>query len=135
MEHVAAIYTVAAGVAPVDDEPLVAHDAIQFADNSSLLQPSATQFLDVLAAVLRANPPVTVDIRGYTDGVDDAGAKLTLSQHRVDAVAAYLTAQGVAAERLVARGFGASFPVAPDDTEAGRAKNRRVEFTLHHLLG
>lgn len=135
MDHVVARHTIAAAAPLVDEEPLLAHDAIQFPPNSAQLQPPAIEFLDVLAEVLRANPSVTIDIRGYTDGAGNPASNLTLSQNRVDAIAFHLVSKGIAPERLTATGYGSAFPVAPDDTEAGRAKNRRVEFTLHHLLG
>jgi outer membrane protein OmpA-like peptidoglycan-associated protein len=134
-ERVRGEYQVVGGAPVVSQEPLYAHDATQFAPGSAVLQPATTQFLDLLAAVLVANPAVTVHVRGYTDGVGQADADLLLSQQRVDAVAAYLASKGVAVGRLTATGFGAAYPVAPDDTEAGRAANQRVEFTLHHLLG
>ncbi len=134
-DHVVATHVISPNTPLVDEDPLEAHDAVQFPTGSAELQPAAIEFLDLLAEVVRANPGVTLDIRGYTDDVGDAATNLTLSQNRVDAIAFHLIGRGIAPERLTATGFGPAFPVAPNDTEVGRAKNRRVEFTLHHLLG
>lgn len=133
-DRVLADYTVAPGVPRVGDEVLTAPEAMQFDAGSAELQPAATQFLDMLAAFLTANPHVTVDIGAYTDDVGAADANLSLTQARVAAVMGYLDARGVPADRLAGTGYGESAPIADNSTEAGRALNRRVEFTLHHLL-
>lgn len=67
---------------------------------------------------------------GHSDSVGTDEANLTMSQKRADAVAARLTQLGVAADSLIAKGYGQSRPVADNSTEEGRAKNRRIEFTV-----
>ena len=134
-DHVVARYVIAAAAPLPEAEPMYAFEALQFAPNSTALQPAAVAFLDQLGAVLVANPTATLEIFGHTDGVGPADSNLALSQARVDAIAAHLIGAGVAPERLTAIGQGEAFPLAPDDTEEGRAKNRRIELMLHHLLG
>ena len=69
-------------------------------------------------------------IGGYTDNVGDAKANLRLSRARANSVKVFLVKRGVNAKRLIARGYGETKPIAPNTTEAGRQKNRRIEFTV-----
>jgi outer membrane protein OmpA-like peptidoglycan-associated protein len=85
---------------------------------------------DVVDALLQ-NPQLgVVRIEGHSDGSGDKESNKNLSQQRAEAVLEYLVAHGVPAARLQAEGFGGERPVAPNDTEEGRAKNRRVEFVI-----
>jgi outer membrane protein OmpA-like peptidoglycan-associated protein len=126
---------VAAGAPLVDEEPLLAPEAIPFAPNSAALPASSAGFLDTLARLLLQNPTLEIDIRAYTNGVGPAESNLVLSQQRADMIYLYLLASGVAAERMTATGYGEGVPIADDATEDGRNRNRRVEFTLRDLLG
>jgi OOP family OmpA-OmpF porin len=78
-----------------------------------------------------AAPEVRVEVAGHTDSTGSAATNVRLSEARAAAVRAYLARRGVAPDRMVARGYGSSRPVAPNATAAGRARNRRVE--LHRL--
>jgi OOP family OmpA-OmpF porin len=69
--------------------------------------------------------------RGHTDAVGDPAANLRLSQDRADAVVRWLVLAGVSSDRLEAVGYGDTRPVAENDTDAGRAENRRVEFQVN----
>ena len=71
-----------------------------------------------------------VDIVGHTDNTGKADVNQKLSEKRANAVKAYLTKKGVAADRLTAKGAGLEQPVADNNSSAGRAKNRRVEFKI-----
>ncbi len=86
--------------------------------------------LEEAAKWIAANPSVNVDLSGYTDATGDTAANQLLSEQRADAVRNFLVAAGVAAERLQARGFGSSQPRDTNETEQGRAANRRTEFTI-----
>ena len=106
-------------------------ESVRFATNSATLLPESEPLLAEVVAVLKDYPEITLlRVGGHTDaqGADDAN--LALSQRRADAVRAWLIARGIAAERLVAQGFGETQPIDPEDTEAARAKNRRVELTI-----
>jgi len=71
---------------------------------------------------------VEIEIRGYTDSLGNDNANLMLSQERANTVMQYLFAKGVAASRMLARGYGEKDPIASNKTKEGRALNRRIEF-------
>lgn len=103
---------------------------VNFAFDSSNLTVEGKQQLDKLATVLENNPDTNINIYGYTDskGADDYNQKL--SERRANAVKAYLSTHGVASNRMFTMGMGEADPVDTNDTDAGRAKNRRVEFAI-----
>ncbi|MBB3182694.1 OOP family OmpA-OmpF porin [Halomonas fontilapidosi] len=108
-------------------EDLVLRD-VNFEFDSATLTMGAEQILDGVAQKLRANPNVRVRIEGHTDAVGSESYNQDLSQARADSVADYLAGQGVDMERMRTIGYGESQPVATNDTDAGRAMNRRVEL-------
>ena len=83
--------------------------------------------LDRLAAILEKEPQAQVEIDGYTDNVGTEAYNIELSRRRAEQVYQYLIGRGLDKARLTAKGFGTSSPVAGNDTEEGRARNRRVE--------
>jgi outer membrane protein OmpA-like peptidoglycan-associated protein len=83
-----------------------------------------------LLAVLKAYPSVQVALEGHTDATGEAAANKTLSQQRAEAVKQTLVNGGVAADRVKAEGFGQERPVGDNNTEAGRARNRRLELVV-----
>ena len=103
---------------------------ITFVTGKSELTTTGNATLDQVTAILQSNPAVKAEVRGHTDSEGDATKNLQLSQSRAEAVVAYLVAKGVANDRLTAKGLGEGVPIADNATEAGRAKNRRVEFQL-----
>lgn len=103
---------------------------VHFAFAKSDLLPISQQTLDAVATVLRRYPDLRIEIGGHTDAVGSDETNDRLSGERAGAVAAYLVASGVAPARLRAAGYGERLPVATNDTETGRALNRRVEFVV-----
>jgi OmpA-OmpF porin, OOP family len=86
------------------------------------------QVLDEVVDILKANPLLTGEVRGYTDNTGSLQYNQKLSEARAKAVRDYLVKQGIAADRLRSKGFGPAQPVASNETPEGRAQNRRVEL-------
>lgn len=103
-------------------------DGINFDFNSDVIQPASKPLLDQVVAMLKEKAGWTLTIEGHTDGVGGQAFNQGLSERRAAAVKAYLVAGGIDAGRLTTQGFGMDKPVAPNDTQAGRAQNRRVEL-------
>jgi outer membrane protein OmpA-like peptidoglycan-associated protein len=101
---------------------------VHFAFNRAVIRNVDRPVLDEAAATLKANPSVTVNVNGYTDATGSARYNQRLSERRAAAVARYLEAHGVSAERLIPHGFGKTNFVATNKTADGRAQNRRVEL-------
>lgn len=102
---------------------------ILFDTGKATLRPESAAELALVVEVLKADPALRLEVQGHTDNTGTAAANLTLSQQRAAAVRDYLvTTGGIAAARLTSAGFGDTKPVAPNDTDAGRALNRRVEL-------
>jgi OOP family OmpA-OmpF porin len=106
----------------------LALEGVSFEYDQAVLTPESTLVLDRVAASLRDWPSVRVEIGGHTDSRGGDAYNLDLSGRRAQAVRDYLVRAGIDASRLTAKGYGASQPVADNATEAGRAKNRRVEL-------
>jgi len=101
-----------------------------FETGKASLQGSARAAVAKLAGILLMVPELNVRVEGHTDSTGGAAANLRLSEERARNVADLLREQGVAGERLAFEGYGATNPVAPNTTAAGRALNRRVEIVL-----
>jgi outer membrane protein OmpA-like peptidoglycan-associated protein len=102
-----------------------------FAFDSDSIQAAAGTNLRELASSLQKYPDSQLLIVGHTDNVGEDSYNQLLSQRRSNSAAAYLAAQGVARTRLAATGKGESEPVATNETDAGRQKNRRVEVAIY----
>ena len=103
---------------------------LHFATNKTVILPESEGALEELSAFMREHPTVSILITGHTDNVGSDQANQRLSEGRANAVRDALIERGVQAERIEAEGKGESEPIADNDTEEGRAKNRRVEFTI-----
>jgi outer membrane protein OmpA-like peptidoglycan-associated protein len=104
---------------------------VHFATSKDLIQKRSHPILDNVAAVLLAHPEVgKIRVEGHTDSRGRAAYNRDLSQRRAQAVAKYLIKKGVDASRLAAKGYGPDQPIADNETEEGREKNRRVEFRM-----
>jgi len=106
----------------------VAVYGILFDTAKATLQPASDEPLSQVLQMLQGDDSLKVMIEGHTDNVGSAPANQALSEKRAQAVRDWLISKGIAADRLLARGFGSSKPVADNSTEEGRAKNRRVEL-------
>ena len=103
---------------------------ITFAFNSSDVNSSFYPVLDKVASTLNEYNQTVVNVEGHTDSIGSVSTNQALSERRANSVANYLQSRGVASQRLRTSGAGKSRPVDTNDTEAGRANNRRVEITL-----
>ena len=103
-------------------------EGVSFLTGSAKLTLNSQGPLDRVVTALRERPELKVVIEGHTDNVGNRDANLRISKARADAVRAYFIAKGIAANRLTSVGIGPDQPVAPNDTEEGRARNRRVQL-------
>ena len=118
------------GLQPFElNKPMVLNN-IFFETNSYNLLPVSMIALDKLADILTENKTMKIEIGGHTDNVGKPEDNQKLSEKRAIAVIEYLFTKKVRATQLTAKGYGDTKPIASNDTEAGRAKNRRTEFTI-----
>jgi outer membrane protein OmpA-like peptidoglycan-associated protein len=103
---------------------------IYFDFNETVLLQASYKELNALFDFLVSNPVVKIEIVGHTDNLGSADYNMALSLERAFAVASYLTTRGIAANRITALGKGSTVPLVANDSELGRAKNRRVEFEI-----
>lgn len=103
-------------------------EGVNFDHDKATLRKDAHPILDKMAATLNEWGDVKVEIAGYTDSTGAAKYNQKLSERRANAVRTYLIEKGVAADRLTAKGFGETHPVATNKTADGRFQNRRVEL-------
>jgi outer membrane protein OmpA-like peptidoglycan-associated protein len=113
-----------------DDIVLSMPDDVTFDFNSYVLKPEFRPQLQKVAGTLTSYPSTFVDVYGHTDSIGSAEVNQRLSEQRAQTVADALATMGVQRERIATKGFGFTMPVASNDTEEGRAKNRRVEIRL-----
>jgi outer membrane protein OmpA-like peptidoglycan-associated protein len=105
-------------------------NSLLFDVNSTIIKPGAIYGLTQVADVLNRYPETTIIVRGYTDSTGTEGYNQNLSERRADSVANFLVGKGVYEERITSVGLGEQFPIAGNDTEAGRQQNRRVELEI-----
>lgn len=103
---------------------------VNFEMGSARLLPAASEPLRTVAAAMKADAAVTVEVGGHTDSIGASARNQRLSERRAQSVKAFLVGEGVAADRLIAKGYGESEPVDSNDTPEGRASNRRVTFKV-----
>lgn len=103
---------------------------VNFETNQAELQAGASAILDAAATALSARPELKVEVGGHTDNIGEDSYNQSLSQRRAETVRAYLVEKGVGTERLGAVGYGEASPLTSNDTNEGRASNRRVELKV-----
>jgi OOP family OmpA-OmpF porin len=103
-------------------------EGVNFATSKAELTPEAREVLDRVAISLQAYPEIRVEVAGHTDNKGARALNVRLSQKRAESVRDYLVGKGIAADRMVAKGYGPDAPLATNDTDEGRAHNRRTEL-------
>ncbi len=125
--------------APVANEPVNSAgcalfsgkvNGVDFASGTASLTPVAMQSLDRLAQNLLSHPSVVIEIQAHTESFNNPARATAVAKQRTLAVARYLASRGVPVQRLRARAYGHSFPLAPDNSVAGRRQNNRVELKV-----
>lgn len=115
----------------LEGDSIVVKETIGFAHGKAEIEPASMDLLDAVAKILSQTMSISrLTIEGHTDTTGEPAANQPLSEERARAVKKYLESKGVDPQRLESRGFGSSQPVDTNDTEEGRAKNRRVEFKV-----
>ncbi len=115
---------------PIEANASVVLKNIFFDVNQYELKPASQVELDRIVHLLSENPSVKIEISGHTDNEGKPADNLVLSNNRAKAVTNYLVSKGIAAQRLVSKGYGETKPVANNQTEEGRAVNRRTEMKV-----
>ena len=111
-------------------DTLLKHKRVEFVYAKDKLTPKSRKIIDQVVTILKEHINVRVEIGGHTDSDGEAKRNLKLSQKRAEAVKRYLIKQGIAANRLVAKGYGESKPLVKNDTKEHKQINRRVEFNV-----
>jgi len=111
-------------------QKVIVLSGIHFAFNSADLTMDSQDLLNQDLAELAKYPNVPIEVAGYTDNIGSVAYNLNLSLRRAEAVRNYFIVHGVAADRLVVRGYGMADPAASNATEEGRAENRRIELHI-----
>lgn len=120
-------------LAPIEVGTRIVVNNIYFDFDKANLRKESYVELKQLAALMKKNPTMKVEIEGHTDDVGNDAYNLTLSGNRAKSVSAYLISCGIAAERIMSTGKGENNPVAPNDTDENKQLNRRVEFIIRSL--
>ncbi len=110
-------------------------DNLTFATDTTRLTPESTSTVNALVAILTAYPTAMIRLEGYTDGTGNMDANLKLSLDRANTVKALMVREGIAAARIATAGFGQEKPIAGNETERGRLKNRRLEAVVQARPG
>ncbi|MFB9887110.1 OmpA family protein [Balneatrix alpica] len=116
-----------------DNINLIMPGNITFATNSEQISPTFYQTLDGVVRVLAKFEKTHLDVIGYTDSKGSFEHNQMLSERRANSVATYLMQSGIPGSRVTSRGLGERYPIASNDTEQGRAQNRRVELQIRPM--
>lgn len=116
----------------VTNEEIKLKEKVEFETDSAKLLPVSTPLLDEVVSVMKDHPEIEhVRVGGHTDSQGDKAYNIKLSDDRAASVKQYLVDHGIAPERLASKGYGETRPIADNNTEEGRAQNRRVDI---HIL-
>jgi OmpA-OmpF porin, OOP family len=115
----------------VTETEIIILQQVQFDIGKATIRPVSNDLLDEVAGVLKDHPEITrLEVQGHTDDRGPRQLNTKLSQDRADAVMKALVARNIAAERMQAKGYGPDVPIGNNKTDAGRQKNRRVQFNI-----
>lgn len=115
---------------PIEVGGTILLNNVFFVQGKALLKPESYPELDRLVQIMMENPAIRIELEGHTDNVGNKAALLKLSEERVQAVKNYLEGKGIKKDRITGKGYGGSRPLAPNDTNENRQRNRRVEFKI-----
>ncbi len=118
------------GLQPIEKGALIILKNIFFESKKATLQTSSFLELDKVATLMMENTKLIIQISGFTDNVGKPSDNLVLSNNRSKAVINYLIKKGITAKRLIGKGFGETKPIAKNNTEQGKAQNRRTEMSV-----
>lgn len=105
-------------------------DSIHYETGSANLEPNSIPTMNKLLEMMNENPDIKIEIGGHTDSTGSSRVNMRLSELRAEAVASWLIQNGMLSKRITTKGYGDTEPVADNDTEEGRIKNRRTEITI-----
>jgi outer membrane protein OmpA-like peptidoglycan-associated protein len=123
-------FSVVAKLTPINNNSVFVLRNLFFDTDKYDLKPESAEELLQLVELMKMNPKMEVMITGHTDNQGAADYNVKLSENRAASVVAYLVKAGIASARLKWKGYGDSRPAAANDTEEGRAKNRRIELVI-----
>jgi outer membrane protein OmpA-like peptidoglycan-associated protein len=104
---------------------------ITFETGKADLKPESNEELDRLVSLLEGNQTIKVEISAHTDDVGNDDSNMKLSEKRAKTVVDYLVSKNIKADRMIAKGYGETQPLVPNDTDENKAKNRRVQFKIN----
>ncbi|MEI9919873.1 MAG: OmpA family protein [Bacteroidota bacterium] len=113
-------------------DSLIVLNEVLFEVNSYKLKKELYPKLDSIVMFLKQNPSTKIEISGHTDNTGSEAHNLKLSENRADAVAEFVVDKGIETSRVTFNGYGSARPIAPNNTDQGRRKNRRVEILIHN---
>ena len=115
---------------PIEKGAKVVLNNIFFETGKATLSPQSRVELQKAIDLMKANPTMVIEVGGHTDNVGDDAFNMKLSHDRAKAVREYIVTGGIVPERIQAKGYGESNPIASNDTDEGRQANRRTEFII-----
>ncbi|GAB3644081.1 OmpA family protein [Spirosoma arcticum] len=118
------------GSKPKNPERTFTFDNLTFETNSARITAQSQPNVNDLIEIMKAYPGLNIRVEGHTDNTGSADANRTLSLDRASAVKSALTAAGVQSDRITTQGFGSTKPIASNDSDAGRQKNRRIDVAV-----
>lgn len=116
----------------IRDKRICVYD-MKFEFGSAKLMRSSEKYLDNVVGMMKAYPKMKITINGHTDNVGSDETNQTLSEKRAQSVFDYLVKNGIEAERMSCHGYGLRYPIDTNTTDAGRARNRRVEIEVTRI--